>query len=106
MTRVRAMMVAAIALIVSGCGVAMYNSRMDKTLENLKYEAKLNNFLEKPAEGKFKEMNVYVRVPKPMVEDKLGLASAQPPVIDHGATFTGAPSLVVSFTLRIVQSRA
>lgn len=94
MTRVQAMMVVAIALIVSGCGVAMYDSRMNKTLENLKYEAKLNNFLEKPAEGKFKELNVFLRVPKPMVEDKLGLANIQPGFMDHGATFTGAPTAV------------
>ncbi|MDB5352320.1 MAG: hypothetical protein JWN86_3567 [Planctomycetota bacterium] len=90
MNRVWALMLTMTTLVVSGCGVAAYDVRLKDTLEKLRYEAKLNSFLEKPAEGKFKELNVWLRVPKPLVEDKLALNTA-PGAIDHGATFTGSP---------------
>ena len=90
MNRVRAMAITATLLVVAGCGFATYESRMDSTLKELREEQKLKTYTEEPAQGKFKELNVYIRPPKPLAEDSLQLAQA-PGMFDHGATFSGAP---------------
>jgi len=91
MKRIWAVIVSATGILIAGCGEKLYESRLEETLSRMKYEQKLDSYLQPPAQGKFKEMNVYLRPPKPMEESKLMLTE-QPGMYDLTATFLGSPA--------------
>ena len=70
MRRVLAVLVSAGCLIGAGCGSKSYEERLNKTLEDMRYEKRLNDNLmpaPKRAEGKYEELSIYIRPPKNMV---------------------------------------
>lgn len=57
-------------LIVAGCG-KQYVARMDKTIEDLKYQERLNANLEPgPGEGDLKKLSIWIRAPKGQQQTK------------------------------------
>lgn len=90
MKRVWMCLVTLSVVVVAGCGVPAYNERIASTLKRLKYEQAINTYLLPPAEGKFKELNVFLRLPKPAAEIGTGFA---PPagLFDHIASFQAQP---------------
>lgn len=91
MTRLGAMAATTVALLFAGCGYELYEKRMEDTVGNLKKAQRADTLLEKPAQGKLRELSVFVRIPKPLTETNYGLPE-QAGLFDYAATFTGAPS--------------
>ena len=91
MNRACAMVVSSMCVLVAGCGLEDYEKRMESTLSTMKYQQKLNSYLQPAAQGKFKELNVYIRPPKPLEEGKL-LLTEQTDTYDLTATFIGSPA--------------
>ncbi len=57
-------------LVVAGCG-KQYVARMDKTIEDLKYQERLNANLEPgPGDGDLKKLSIWVRAPKGQQQTK------------------------------------
>jgi hypothetical protein len=70
MRRIAAMMVTCVLLVATGCS-NRYQVRLDETLKEMKYNKRLDDNLEAaPAEGKLKELDIFVRPPKPMAASK------------------------------------
>ena len=80
MRRVWVAMVVALLVVsaVSGCGRKSYEDRLDGTLRQLEYTRRLNKNLMPPAEGKFKDLAIYLRTPK----DQALAKTAQLPVAE------------------------
>ena len=91
MNRVRAMLTTAATLILAGCGMQEYESRMATTLSDKKEEQKLKAFTEDPAQGKVKGLNVYLRPPKPAAEESGLQLSQGPGMFDFGTSYTITP---------------
>jgi hypothetical protein len=67
MKRLWASVMAAMLVLVWGCGYATYEYRLNQTLEDLKYRQRLDdNLIPAPADAKFKEFPMYIRPPKGM----------------------------------------
>ncbi len=67
MRRVSAMLLSASFMIACGCGKPAYDKRLEATIEKIRYQAELNKKLSLPpatTDGKFVEMQVFVRPPK------------------------------------------
>jgi hypothetical protein len=90
MKRFWSMACVAAGVVVAGCGVPSYNERMNETLKRLKYEQAINTYLETPVEGKFKDLGVYFRPPKRLVESAPAW-TLPPGSFDQAATFIGSP---------------
>jgi hypothetical protein len=70
----------AVLLVAGGCGLTSYEARMDKTLENMKYKAKLDKYLAPPmTKGKWEELLIYLRPPKGYAAAKEFFMSAPEP---------------------------
>jgi hypothetical protein len=66
MRRLLMVVISGSLLVACGCG-SLYSKRMDKTLEEMKYNQQLDKALMPAAtDGKLKERNIYVRAPKKM----------------------------------------
>ncbi len=90
MKRLLVVMLSASAMVLGGCGLNDYNSRLDETLRMKKREQELDQNLHKAAQGKFQEYSVYLRVPKPLTE--VAPPWTLPPgSFDHAASFQGSP---------------
>ncbi len=90
MKRVWVTLATACTLIVVGCGVPSYNKRIETTVEQLSFLQAMNTFLLPEAAGKFKELNVVLRLPKPAAE--IGTAFAPPAgLFDHIASYQATP---------------
>jgi hypothetical protein len=67
MKRLSAIALGAGLVVAVGCGTQNYDFRLDRTLEHMAYEKKLNdNLNEAPTKGKLEELQIYVRPPKDM----------------------------------------
>ncbi len=88
MRRILAAMVTGALLVAAGCS-GRYDKRMDLTLEALKYTKRLDDNLQPPAsDGPLKELAIYVRPPKTLVEAKeFGLGAVQAGLFDVERTF-------------------
>jgi hypothetical protein len=54
-------------VLVLGCGTQSYETRLEKTLDNMKYQKRLDDNLGAAAtKGKLEELQIYVRPPKSM----------------------------------------
>ncbi len=91
MIRVRAMMVTTMAVVVAGCGMKDYETRMANTLTEMKEEQQLKTFTEDPVQGKVKGLHVFLRPPKPAVEESGLQLSQAPGMFDFGTSYTIAP---------------
>src|SRR4051794_24170736 len=79
MKRVQALSLSASLMLLLGCSTASYNARLEKTLADKKYAQKLDQYLMPPVGEKFKELNIFLRPPKPLAQAKEFLLTAAPP---------------------------
>ncbi len=106
MRRIAAMVVSSILLVVCGCSTS-YQIRLDKTLEEMKYEKRLNDNLEPPpAEGKLKELAIFVRPPKPLAASKEFLLGEVPAgQFDETKTFFEGQKAFLHVIARVKQPK-
>jgi len=93
MRRVLALLATTALLIVAGCGVKSYETRLDSTLQDMQYQDRLNKLLQ-PAltKGKWEELSIYLRPPKSLVQSKAwSLAPTEPGKFDLEASFAEPP---------------
>src|SRR5262245_50478875 len=85
----RALVVAlsATLLLALGCGTKSYEIRLSQTLATLKYRQRLDQYLNPAAEDKFKELNVFLRPPKPLSQTKEFQLTSVPGLFDLEASF-------------------
>lgn len=92
-----------VLILVSGSMLAAlgcsnrYDYRLNKTLDAMKYTKRLDdNLQEPPKEGPIKELGIYVRAPKPLIEAKeFGLGAGSSGLFDVEKTyFEGSKSFL------------
>jgi hypothetical protein len=65
MKRVSAIAISAGLVLVIGCGTQNYEYRLEHTLEQMKYQKRLDdNLIDAPTKGKLEELQIYIRPPK------------------------------------------
>ena len=90
MRRVGAIVLSAGLVLVIGCGTQNYEYRLDHTLEQMKYQKRLNENLNEPAtKGKLEEQQIYLRPPKNMTgpAQTFQLAAVEPGRFDIESSF-------------------
>jgi hypothetical protein len=73
-------------VVVLGCGKS-YERRLEATLTRMKYQQRLDQYLNPPEEGKFKELGIYLRTPQPMSPAQQPGLAADPGAYELIATF-------------------
>ncbi len=90
MKRLSALLASGTLLLVFGCA-RDYDIRLEKTVENLRYQKRLNDNLEKPADTKSSvaTANIYVRPPMGLKgpSKEIGLTVVEPGKYDVATTF-------------------
>jgi len=67
MKRAAAVVLGVSLVLILGCGTQSYETRLERTLDNMKYQKRLDDNLGKAAtKGKLEELQIYVRPPKNM----------------------------------------
>ena len=67
MKRLSAIVLGAGLVVVLGCGTQNYEYRLEHTIDQMKYQKKLDdNLTDPPTKGKLEELQIYVRPPKNM----------------------------------------
>ena len=67
MKRLSAIALGAGLVLAVGCGTQNYDFRLERTLDHMAYQKKLNdNLNDAPTKGKLEELQIYVRPPKDM----------------------------------------
>jgi hypothetical protein len=67
MKRLSAVVLGAGLVVVFGCGTQNYEYRLEHTIEQMKFQKRLNdNLTAAPTKGKLEELQIYVRPPKNM----------------------------------------
>jgi hypothetical protein len=95
MKRALAVLCCATLTVAVGCGERSYERRLDKTLADMKYRQRLDQYLIPPVQGKFKELGIFLRPPKPLAQStQFLLTSAEPGKYDLESSFfnQGAPT--------------
>jgi len=87
MKRVQALSLSASLMLLIGCSTASYNARLEKTLADKKYAQKLDQYLNPPVGEKFKELNIFLRPPKPLEQAKDFLLTSVPGLYEIEASF-------------------
>ncbi len=90
MRRVAAIVLSAGLVLVVGCGTQSYEYRLEKTLEEMRYQRRLNENLSEPAtKGKLEELQIFVRPPKNMTgpAQTFQLAAVEPGRFDVESSF-------------------
>ena len=65
MRRVFATITMTALLLATGCGVKVYEERLNRTLEEMKYRKRLDdNLMPAAAKGKMEQLAIYLRPPK------------------------------------------
>jgi hypothetical protein len=78
-----------VTVVLVGCGRS-YKLRLENTVTTLKYLARLDHYLNPAVQGKFKDMQVFLRPPKPLQEtEQLGLQGVGEGQFDLSASFLG-----------------
>jgi hypothetical protein len=76
---------------LAGClGASAYDVRIDKHVENLRYQQKLDQYTSAPAQGKLQQLGVYLRPPKPLAEGQQSPLPAPNGLFDAVSYFSGA----------------
>ncbi len=106
MRRLLAVLISGTMLLTFGCS-NRYDIRLNSTLEAMKYTKRLNdNLQDPPKEGPIKELNIYVRAPKPLVEAKeFGLGSASAGLFDVEKTFFAGEKTFLHVLARVKQPK-
>jgi hypothetical protein len=108
MRRVSTMLATALLLIAGGCGLNSYEARLDKTLEKMRYEERLNKMLS-PAltKGGWEEQLVYLRPPKGMVPATDFLLTApEPGKFEIAASFHEEQKQILHVLVRVKRAKA
>ena len=102
MRRVLAVLVTGVTVVAIGCS-SRYDKRMDLTLAEMQYNKRLDDNLKPaPAEGKLKDLQVYIRPPQPMVEAKeFGLGVLPTGLYDVEKTFYDADKSALHVIARV-----
>jgi len=89
MRRVLALLLGTATLLyIAGCGAKSYETRLEETLNDMKYQDRLNKLLQPALKGKWEEMAIYLRPPKSLVQSKAwALAPTEPGKFDLEASF-------------------
>jgi hypothetical protein len=67
MKRLVALLLTATLLLSVGCGTKIYEQKLNSTLEEMKYQQRLNKYLiDAPTDPKFKDFPLFIRPPKDM----------------------------------------
>ena len=86
------LVIASAALLTTlsyGCGKAHYEERLDKTLERLKYEARVRKLLMPKLEDKrFVDLSIFLRAPKDLALSKTGQLPVNEGQFELDASFT------------------
>ena len=100
------MMVSCLLLVAFGCSQS-YQIRLDKTLEEMKYEKRLNENLEPPpTEGKLKELAIFIRPPKPLGPSKeFTLGEVPAGQFDETKTFFEGQKSFLHIIARVKQAK-
>jgi hypothetical protein len=89
--RLCATFLTACLVLVVGCGKS-YSDRMERTLDRLREQQRFDQFLiTAPQDGKFKELKIFVRPPKPMEISKTFGLTEEPGRYDLTETFLAIP---------------
>jgi hypothetical protein len=64
MRRVLVLLATTAMLIGGGCGVKIYEERLNRTLDDMRYQKRLNDLLLPAAKGKLEGLSIYIRPPK------------------------------------------
>lgn len=89
MRRVLATLATMALLVIGGCGIKSYEARLNQTIEDIKYQDRLNKLL-MPAltKGKWEELSIYLRPPKNLAQTKAWmLVELEPGKFDLDASF-------------------
>jgi len=89
MKRVLASLLTAVLIFVWGCGYNSYQSRLEYTLEQMKYRQRLDdNLIPAPTDPKFRDFPMYIRPPKGMtLAREFVMAELPPGQYDLAVTF-------------------
>jgi hypothetical protein len=102
MRRVLALFATTGLLLLAGCGLGSYETRLNKTLEDMKYQDRLNKLLMPAQKGKFEELSVYLRPPKNLAQTKeWQLAPSEPGKFDVEASFLEAKKQSMHVLVRV-----
>ncbi len=90
MKRAAAVVLGAGLVLIIGCGTQSYETRLEKTLDNMKYEKRLDDNLgSAPTKGKLEELQIYVRPPKDMTSTQtFQLTVVEPGKFDVESSFS------------------
>lgn len=89
--RILCTLTTALFLCALGCGQQSYEARLERTITRMRYQQRLDQFLNPPTKGAFEEMHIYLRSPKPMqLSPNFGLTD-EPGRFDLAATFLAIP---------------
>jgi len=106
MRRVFATLATASLIVIAGCG-RTYDYRIEKTVDNLRYDKRLNENLMPPAEsGKFKENLIFLRPPKNLAQSQTFLMASEAGKFDVEQSFqeAGKRSLHVMARVKLPKS--
>jgi hypothetical protein len=93
MKRLGTMLATLSTVAVAGClGAAEYDKRLEGTLELMKYQQTLDNYLNPAEQASFKEKEVYVRSPVPLTHDSATTLQVPAGAFDLVESFSGAPT--------------
>ena len=109
MNRVIAMIVAGIFVLAVGCGTQSYEKRLEKTIENINYQKRLNaNLTDAPAKGKLEELQIYLRPPKNMTgpTETFKLAVVEPGRFDLESSFIEPEKQSLHLLARVERPKA
>ena len=90
MKRVVTVVVGAGLVLVIGCGTQNYEYRLEHTIDQMKYQRRLNDNLTEPStKGTLEELQIYLRPPKTMTgpAQTFQLAALEPGKFDVEASF-------------------
>ncbi len=80
MKRAAAVVLCASFIVIIGCGTQSYETRLEKTLDNMKYQKRLDdNLTGAPTKGKLEELHIFVRPPKNMTPSQTFLLTVVEP---------------------------
>lgn len=84
----RALVVLSCASVTLAIGCSgTYETRVKKTIEDMKYRQLLDQHLNPPAQDKFKELGIFLRTPKPLVQSSQFLLTSEPGKYDLETSF-------------------
>ncbi len=108
MKRAAVVVLGASLVLVLGCGTQSYETRLEKTLDNRKYQGRLNDNLGDAAtKGKLEQLEIYVRPPKSMTgpTQTFQLTVVEPGKFDVESSFIEPEKQSLHILARVKQAK-